>query len=55
MFNAPRNEFDEYMKKNEIKDQQLIYHGIEFDHMDVMGSGRFFYAHRVKERYRLNF
>jgi len=55
MFNSPRKDFEDYKKKNDIQDQELIYQEIEFDHMDVMGSGRFFYAHRVKERYRLNF
>lgn len=55
MFNAPRKDWDDYVKKNGLENQELIYHEIEFDHMDVMGSGRFFYAHRVEERYRLSF
>jgi hypothetical protein len=54
LFNPPHEDVDAYKKKNGIKDQQLIYHEISFDHMDVMGSGRFFYAHRMDERVRLN-
>ncbi len=54
LFNIPYAELEDYKKKNGIKSQQLIYHEIIFDHMDVMGSGRFFYAHRREERFCMN-
>ena len=48
-------EMDNFKKKEGILDEQLVYHEIQFNHLDVMGSGRFFYAHRVEERYHLSF
>ena len=54
MLSTSLNEIEIYKKENDIQDQQLIYHEINFDHMDVMGSGRFFYAYRTDERISLN-
>ena len=54
LFNVPYAELEEYKTKNKIQPQQLIYHEINFDHMDVMGSGRFFYAHRMEDRFYMN-
>ena len=33
--------------KHQIKSQRFNYHEITFRHMDVMGSGRFFYADKA--------
>jgi len=33
--------------KHQIKSQQFTYHEITFRHVDVMGSGRFFYAEKA--------
>ena len=33
--------------KHQIKSQRLSYHEITFRHVDVMGSGRFFYAEKT--------
>ncbi|MHA1473025.1 MAG: hypothetical protein ACTSQW_08015 [Promethearchaeota archaeon] len=33
--------------KHQIKSQRFNYHEITFRHMDVMGSGRFFYAEKA--------
>ena len=34
--------------KHQIKSQKFTYHEITFRHVDVMGSGRFFYAEKAK-------
>ncbi len=33
--------------KHQIKSQLFTYHEITFRHVDVMGSGRFFYAEKA--------
>jgi len=33
--------------RHQIKSQQFTYHEITFRHVDVMGSGRFFYAEKA--------
>jgi len=54
MKNIPSSQIQEYKEKNKISDQELIYNEIYFTHSDVMGSGRFFYAERKKEKVSIN-
>jgi len=43
-----RKDIDNIKKKDGIKSQILIFNEIYFRHVDVMGSGRFFYAEKKK-------
>ena len=43
-----RKDIDNIKKKDGIKSQILIFNEIYFRHVDVMGSGRFFYAEKMK-------
>lgn len=41
-----KEEIDDYKKKHGIKSQTIIYNEVKFRHVDVMGSGRFFFAEK---------
>ncbi|MFW9972883.1 MAG: hypothetical protein ACFFDF_22040 [Candidatus Odinarchaeota archaeon] len=43
-----RKEINKIKKKDGINSQTLIFNEIYFRHVDVMGSGRFFYAEKKK-------
>ena len=44
---------DKIKKKEGMKSQNLIFIEIYFRHVDVMGSGRFFYAEKKKSEIEL--
>lgn len=44
---------DKIKEKNRINSQTLIFNEIFFRHVDVMGSGRFFYAEKKKPKIEL--
>ena len=44
---------DKIKEKNGINSQTLIFNEIFFRHVDVMGSGRFFYAEKKKPKIEL--
>lgn len=44
-----------YKEFFKIEDQELVYQEIHFSHADFMGSGRFFFAEKMKERIRISF
>ncbi len=44
---------DKFKKRDGINSQTLIFNEIYFRHVDVMGSGRFFYAEKKKSEIEL--
>ncbi len=44
---------DKIKKKDEIDSQTLVFNEIYFRHVDVMGSGRFFYAEKKEPKIEL--
>ena len=49
LLTIPYENVQAYKKEQGIKDHTLRYYQIDFRHSDVMGSGRFFYADKLKE------
>jgi len=45
-----REEFEKVKKQEGIKSQKIEFNEIYFRHVDVMGSGRFFYAEKRPEK-----
>jgi len=45
-----REEFEKVKKQEGIKSQEIEFNEIFFRHVDVMGSGRFFYAEKRPEK-----
>ena len=45
-----REEFEKVKKQEGIKSQKIEFNEIYFRHVDVMGSGRFFYAEKKLEK-----
>ncbi|MFX1313102.1 MAG: hypothetical protein ACFFHD_10900 [Promethearchaeota archaeon] len=46
----PVKKVDEYKKKEKIKSQSIEFDEIYFRHVDVMGSGRYFYAEKNEQK-----
>jgi hypothetical protein len=46
----PRKKVDEYKKKEIIESQIIEFNEIYFRHVDVMGSGRYFYAEKKEQK-----
>ena len=44
--NNLKEEIEQIKQKYGIKSQTLVFHEIYYRHVDVMGSGRFFYAEK---------
>lgn len=49
----PGKKVDEYKKKEKIKSQIIEFNEIYFRHVDVMGSGRYFYAEKNEEKIKV--
>ena len=45
-----KGEIDEYKEQNKIKSQKIVFNEIVFRHVDVMGSGRYFYAEKSSKK-----
>ena len=45
-----REEFEKVKKQEGIKSQKIEFNEVYFRHVDVMGSGRFFYAEKRSEK-----
>jgi hypothetical protein len=52
--NYTKDEIDEYKKHMEIKTQNVEFYEIFFRHVDVMGSGRYFYAEKMPKKREIN-
>ncbi|MEA2070162.1 MAG: hypothetical protein U9O98_02635 [Asgard group archaeon] len=50
-----KREIKRWRKKMNIPPQELLFTEILFTHVDVMGSGRFFYAEKKSEQTKLSF
>ena len=44
----PKREIEKIMLKEGVESQKIEFSGIIFRHVDVMGSGRYFYADKAK-------
>ncbi len=49
----PENKVEEYKKKEKIKSQSIEFDQIYFRHVDVMGSGRYFYAEKNEKKIKV--
>ena len=49
----PENKVEEYKKKEKIKSQIIEFNQIYFRHVDVMGSGRYFYAEKNEKKIKV--
>jgi len=49
-----KDEIDEYKKRMKIKSQNVEFYEITFRHVDVMGSGRYFYAEKMPKKTEFN-
>ncbi|MFX0031892.1 MAG: hypothetical protein ACFE8E_12690 [Candidatus Hodarchaeota archaeon] len=50
-----KDEIDEYKKRMKIKSQKIVFYEITFRHVDVMGSGRYFYAEKMPKKTEFSF
>jgi hypothetical protein len=48
-----KENIEKIKKENGIQSQRIVYHEICFHHVDVMGSGRYFYANKKKPKTEL--
>jgi len=48
-------ELKSYKKANRIRTKKISFYEIYFRHVDVMGSGRFFYAEKKPQKTEINF
>jgi len=53
--NASIEEVKKYKKANKISNKRISFYEIYFRHVDVMGSGRFFYAEKKLQKTEVNF
>jgi len=54
IINSPKRDIAEVMKNQGIKLQKIEFSEIYFRHVDVMGSGRYFYAEKKKPKIEIN-
>lgn len=52
--NHSKDELEEYKKRMKIKSQNIVFYEITFRHVDVMGSGRYFYAEKLPKKTEFN-
>ncbi|MFX0060355.1 MAG: hypothetical protein ACFE8J_18815 [Candidatus Heimdallarchaeota archaeon] len=53
LLSCPKEKIAEIKRKQGIKSQKIEYNEIFFRHVDVMGSGRYFYAEKIAPKIKL--